>query len=85
MIEYPHLIFLDVRQAHSYYIEHFLNETKTRLHCLTNLEVTYKKLEKVTEYFTKDEMRRNCGRVTQLLIESPTVYPENIYRYFPLL
>ena len=85
IIEYPHLISLDMKHVDPYYVEHFLNETKTHLPCLTKLKVTYDDLKMVTENFTRDEMRRNCGRVKQLIVERPIVYSENIYRYFPLL
>jgi len=85
IIEYSHLIFLDVQHANPYYVEHFLNETKTHLPCLIKLKVSFVDLIAVTENFTRDEMRRNCGRVKQLIVERPTVHPENVHRYFPLL
>ncbi|CAF4549255.1 unnamed protein product, partial [Rotaria sp. Silwood1] len=85
IIEYSHLIFLDVKNANPYYIEHFLNETKTHLPCLTKLTVLYEDLKQVTENFTREEMRRNCGGVKQLFVERSIVCPEYIYRYFPLL
>ncbi|CAF2065713.1 unnamed protein product [Rotaria magnacalcarata] len=85
IIEYSHLICLDVRGANFYYLEHFLNETKTHLPCLAKLNVDYDDLQVVTENFTRDEMRRNCGRVKRLIVQHPIVYPENVYRYFPLL
>jgi hypothetical protein len=85
IIEYPHLISLDIKETHPYYVEHFLNETKTRLPHLTELSVTYNDLKIATENFTRDETRRNCARVKQLIVEVPVVYPENFYHYFPLL
>ncbi len=85
IIEYSHLSYLDMKRVDPYYVEQFLNQTKTHLPCLTKLKVAYDDLKMVTENFTKDEMRRNCGRVEQLIIERPIVYSENIYLYFPLL
>ncbi|CAF4168153.1 unnamed protein product, partial [Rotaria sp. Silwood2] len=85
IIEYLHLISLDVERANPYYIEHFLNETKTRLPCLTKLKVNYGDLKQVTENFSRDEMRLNCGRVKRLIVERSIVYPEYVYHYFPLL
>jgi hypothetical protein len=85
IVEYPHLISIDIRCAHTYYVEHFLNETKTRLPCLTELKVEYNDLQKVTMNFTRPETRRNCARVKRLLDEDLTVYSEDVYRYFPLL
>jgi hypothetical protein len=85
IIEYSHLIFLDVKNVNPYYVEVFLNETKTYLPCLTKLKVTYDTLKMVTQNFKQDEMRCNCSRVKQLIIEHPLVHPENVYRYFPSL
>ena len=85
IIEYSHLMFLDVKSAHSDYLEQFLNGKKTYLPCITKLKVAYNALKMVTENFTKDEMRRNCSRMEQLIIERPIVYSENIYLYFPFL
>ncbi|CAF4647541.1 unnamed protein product [Rotaria sp. Silwood2] len=85
IIEYSHHIYLDVKHANPYYIEHFLNETKTQLPCLTKLKVNYGDLKQVTGNFSRDEMQRNCGRVKRLIVERSLVYPEYVYRYFPLL
>jgi hypothetical protein len=75
IVEYPHLISIDIRCAHTYYVEH----------CLTELKVEYNDLQKVTMNFTRPETRRNCARVKRLLDEDLTVYSEDVYRYFPLL
>ncbi|CAF0793028.1 unnamed protein product [Adineta steineri] len=85
IIEFSHPVVLDVKHAHFYYLEHFLNETKTYLPCLTELKVNYDKLKNITENFTKDEMRRNCSRVQQIFVERPIVYAEYVYRFFPSL
>ncbi|CAF0761621.1 unnamed protein product [Adineta steineri] len=85
IIEFLHLIVLDVKDAHFYYLEHFLNETKTHLPCLTELKVNYDKLEDVTKNFRKDEMRRNCSRVQRIILDRPIVYAEHVYRFFPSL
>jgi uncharacterized protein (DUF433 family) len=85
IVEYPHLISLDVKEANTYYAEHFLNERKTHLPHLTELKVTYNDLKIATENFTSDETRRNCARVKRLIVEGPTVYLKDVYHYFPLL
>ncbi|CAF4262047.1 unnamed protein product [Adineta steineri] len=85
IIEFSHLIVLDVKDANFYYLEHFLNETKTHLPCLTELKVNYDHLKRVTENFTKDEIRRNCSRVQRIILERPIVYAEHVYRFFPSL
>ncbi|CAF1240033.1 unnamed protein product [Rotaria sordida] len=85
IVDYPCLISLDVNDACSYYVEHFLNETKTHLSCLTELKIWHECLERVTRNFTRDETRRNCAKVKRLIIERPTVYSKDVYNYFPLL
>ncbi len=85
IVEYPHLISLNVKQSHSHYIEHFLNETKTHLPRLRELEITSYDLNKVTKNFARDETRRNCARVNRLIVECQIVYSKDVYDYFPLL
>ncbi|CAF2868151.1 unnamed protein product [Rotaria sp. Silwood2] len=62
IVDYPRLIALDMNDASTYYVERFLNETKTHLPCLTELKIWYDRLEKVTRNFTKDAMRCNCAK-----------------------
>ncbi len=78
-------VSIEFDYAHIYYIEHFLNETKTHLPRLTKLKISYGDLSQVTENFTRDEMRRTCGRVKRLIVERPKFYSKTVYRYFPLL
>ncbi|CAF1472565.1 unnamed protein product, partial [Rotaria sordida] len=85
IIEYPHLISLDILRANIYYVEHFLNETKTYLPRLTELKIRYEDLEMVTTNFTRDETRRNSAKVKRLIVGHSTVYPKDVYYYFPLL
>ena len=66
-------------------MEHFLNETKTRLPRLTELTVDYLNLENATRYFTRVETRYNCAGVKRLFLRWPMIHPENFYRYFPSL
>ncbi|CAF0902392.1 unnamed protein product [Adineta steineri] len=60
IIEFPHLISLDVMCANIDYIAQFLLETKAHLPCLTELKVNYYQLQKVTMNFTRDTTRRSC-------------------------
>ncbi|CAF1005708.1 unnamed protein product [Rotaria sordida] len=85
IIEEPHLISLDIECVNTYYVEHFLNEEKAHLPHLTELKVCYHSLKFVTKNFTRDETRRNCARIKQLIVEDPITYPKDVYRYFPLL
>jgi hypothetical protein len=86
IVEYPHLISLDLSFANSYYVDQFLNKKKTNLPRLTKLNVAYEKLESVTKNFTRDETRHNCAKVKHLTVENAsTVFSEDVYRYFPSL
>ncbi|CAF1604632.1 unnamed protein product [Adineta ricciae] len=85
MIEYRHLSSLDMTSANSYYLKHFLNQTKTRLPSLSKLKVHYYLLKAVTNNFAKEEMRHNCCRVKQLVTDYPRTDLESILRYFPSL
>ena len=82
---YPHLVYLDVLCANYNYIEQFLNEKKICVPSLTKLRVVYNSLRFVTNDFTREETRRNCGKVTRLLINTPMACTMDFYRYFPLL
>ena len=84
-IEYPHLSRLDVRRAHWAYVEQFLNETKTKIPCLTELRVMVSHLKCVTKDFTREETRRNCVKVKELVTIGPLRYSLGFYRYFPSL
>jgi hypothetical protein len=85
VIEYPHLVVLDIMYGHIDYVELFLHESKTRLPHLTELRIKYDILQTVTEYFTRNATRLNCIKVKRLFIEETIVYPKDFYRYFPLL
>ncbi|CAF2987958.1 unnamed protein product [Rotaria sp. Silwood2] len=85
IVEYPHLISLDIDYVSTYYVEHFLNETKTHLPRLTQLKVSYQNLKMVTTNFTRDETRRSCAKVKQLIVRYPIVYTKDFCCYFPLL
>lgn len=67
------------------YVDHFLNESKTHLPCLTELKVRFDDLKKVTENFTRDATRRNCAKIKRLIVEDLRDFPEDVYRYFPSL
>jgi hypothetical protein len=85
IVEYPHLISLDIKETNAYYVENFLNETKTHLPRLTKLKVDYDDLKMVTKNFTRYETQRNCARVKQLNGPRLIGYAKKLYRYFPLL
>jgi hypothetical protein len=85
IVEYPYLISLNIQRAHYYYVEHFLNETKTHLPRLKELKISSNHLETVTKNFTRDETRRNCARVNRLTVDGLIIDSKDVYNYFPLL
>ncbi|CAF2179596.1 unnamed protein product [Rotaria magnacalcarata] len=85
MIEYPHLTSLDVSHGHQDYLEQFLNETKAYVPCLTELKALYPNLKIVTNNFTREETRRNCAKVKQLIFFEQLDNVQDYYHYFPSL
>ena len=84
IVEYPHLVSLSIRYGHIDYVEQFLNETKTHLPRLTELNIRYIDLEMVTNNFTRDETRHHCAQVKRLNVKQCIVYLKDVYQYFPL-
>ncbi|UJR24045.1 hypothetical protein I4U23_027010 [Adineta vaga] len=85
IIEYPFLSYLDMTDANTYYLEHFLNETKTHLPCLSKLKVDYDQLEMVTNNFTKDEIRRTYSTINEFSFDYPIDHLEVITSRCPSL
>ena len=84
-IEYPHLHRLDVRFAHWTYVEQFLNETKTKMPCLAELGVMAHHLECLTKTCKREQTRRNCINVKELVTIGSLVYSLDFRLYFPSL
>lgn len=85
IIEYPHLISLNICLVDVDYVENFLNHTKTHLPRLMELKVKYDQLETVTENFTRAVTRNNCANVKRLILEESAVDLKDIHHYFPSL
>ncbi len=85
IIEYSHLLSVDITDAHMDYMEQFLLETKTHLPRLIELKVDYKDLKTVTMNFKRDAMRHNFSKVKQLIVHEFTILSNNVYQYFALL
>ncbi|CAF1323765.1 unnamed protein product [Adineta ricciae] len=82
-VEYPHLTSLDVRYSSRDYLEQFLNESKAYAPFLTNLATFAFYLKHVTENFTRQETRRNCKKIKQLLTSGFVERSTDFFRYFP--
>ncbi|CAF4269094.1 unnamed protein product [Adineta steineri] len=85
IIEYHHLTRLDMRYAHTDYLEQFLNETKAFVPCLTELKVYVDHLKTVTKNFTRKETRRNCANVKRIDTLGTLIYRKDVFLYFPSL
>ncbi len=85
IIEYSHLISLDIMDVHIEYVLQFLLETKTYLPRLTELKVKYNQLQTATNAFTRDTTRRNCSKVNRLIVEKHIHFTKDVYQYFPSL
>jgi len=86
IIEFPYLTSLNLEFAHYDYVDQFLNDKKTRLHCLTKLAVDYDNLITVTKEFTNERTRLNCMKVKQLNPDlDRNIDSEDFHSYFPLL
>ncbi|CAF3455174.1 unnamed protein product [Rotaria socialis] len=85
VIEYSHLISLDITSVYLDYVAQFLLETKAHLPRLAELKVSYDQLKMVTMNFTRDATRRNCSKVKRLIVEESTVFSKDVYQYFPSL
>jgi hypothetical protein len=97
VVEYLHLTGLHLDRVHINYVEQMLNESKTRLPCLTELDIDYSQLKTVTNNFTRDATRLNCTNVEELNFHNLNSLDTNMndystegqskdfYAYFPSL
>jgi hypothetical protein len=86
ILEFSHLIILDVCMCHIDYVKQFLFDSNTRLPCLNTLHIAYDNLLSVTQNFTNNAVRVKCSKVRHIFFDSiPMIYPGNFYDYFSLL
>jgi len=83
IIEYPHLIELDLVRVHENYVEQFLDNRKMSLPNHVNLYVAYDLLEKVTHNFTRDATRMNSSKINHLLLFNKPAFAFDLKDYFP--
>ncbi|CAF3446460.1 unnamed protein product [Rotaria socialis] len=69
IIEYPHLTYLDLSEAHDDYVEQFLLDTKVCLPMNVTFDAIYESLQRVTHNFKRDETRINCSKMTYIYIQ----------------
>ena len=83
IIECPHLILLQLLDAHDDYAEQFLLHTRT---CFSNpiyLLIEYDTIQRVTHNFTRDATRVNCQMVERFCMPGGSNVPEHFNLYFP--
>jgi hypothetical protein len=84
LIVFPHLILLNLVNAHVDYAEQLLCDKTTHLPALLDLCIEYKSLAIITNDFTNDAICRNCAKIKKLHTD-PFLTPENFQHYFPSL
>jgi hypothetical protein len=83
MINYPHLIELDLSQAHKDYYQQFLSDRKTSLPFNICLCMDYPVLRKVTRNFRRNSTRNNCAKMVFIHFLRKSTFPEHLMDYFP--
>ncbi|CAF4692516.1 unnamed protein product [Rotaria sp. Silwood1] len=83
IVEYSHLIELNIEQVHDDYVEEFLCDTKTCFRKNIRLDIVDKTLLRVTKHFTRKDTRRNCIKVDSLLPWSDWRSLKSFQEYFP--
>jgi len=85
LIIFPHLILLNLLEAHDDYAEQFLLNKNTHLPCLLDLCVRYESLAILTNNFTNGTTSLNCIQLKRLHTDEAFVRPKAFQKYFPLL
>ena len=83
VIKYSLLNALNIIHAHDNYIEQFLFDTRTDLQNDIILHIKYDSLERVTDNFTRDLTRRNCGKIKTLRLDGEKKSLNRLEEYFP--
>ena len=66
LVKYPHLTELYLDASHDDYVEQFFLDTKMSLSNNISLHISYESLQRVTNHFTREATRINCGKVAHL-------------------
>jgi hypothetical protein len=85
LITFPHLILLNLIEAHVDYAEQFLVDKNTHLPCLLDLYIKYESLAMVTNNFINDAKRLTCAQLKRLHMDNLFVRPKNFDKYKYLL
>jgi hypothetical protein len=83
IVEYPHLINLDLSEAHQDYHEQFLFDTKTCLPNNLRVQMNYQSVKKVTRNFRRNTTRCNCTKIIHVLFSNKFNFFEHLKDHFP--
>ena len=84
MIQYNHLVELDIGRCHDDYTEQFLLHTKTYLHNSISLYVNVESLGRITQDFTRNEIRINSSKVNEIFFFGESKCSiQSLQDYFP--
>ncbi|CAF0946532.1 unnamed protein product [Rotaria sordida] len=82
VIEYSHLTYLNLDQAHDDYVEQFLLDTKMSLPINVELHTMYKSLKTVTHNFKRNATQINCSKVNYICTDRISRFPKHMEDYF---
>jgi hypothetical protein len=85
VVEYSHLIELDIEHVYDDYIEEFLCDTKTCFRKNISLRILDYSLLRVTKDFTREDTRMNCTKVESLWPGGEWRSSKSFQEYFPLI
>jgi hypothetical protein len=83
IVEYSHLIELDLSRVHDDYIEEFLCNTKACFRKNIRLRILGETLLRVTKHFTREDTRLNCSKIDNLSRWGEWRSSKSIQEYFP--
>jgi predicted transcriptional regulator len=88
IIEYSHLMTLNLNRSHVDYAKQFLLDTNIRVPRLRTLVIEYEKLVNVTENFTNNAVHAKCKNLEKIIFSKEyrrIIIGENFSTYFPCL
>jgi hypothetical protein len=88
IIEYSHLMKLNLDYAGRDYAKQFLLDTNTCLPCLRTLLITYETLVDITENFTNNTVQAKCKNLKEIIYSKEYRRRDvnnKIFTYFPLV
>ena len=82
-ITYTSLDCLRLCDVHDDYLDEFLLQTKTTFHRQLALWTNYESLKRVTNNFTRDQLRMNTTKVIKLFLYGKFEFSVCLEEYFP--